>query len=84
MKGIVRKESNIEHLRGQNQHIAKSLADGQLEFGVVPDLTDKEVFEKALQGITAVIHLASPLANAVGGLQPSYGRSDADNVKFFP
>lgn len=38
------------------------LETGVLEFVVVPDLLQAEVIRKSLEGITAVVHLASPLA----------------------
>jgi hypothetical protein len=42
--------------------IDDACAQGQLEFAVVPDLLDQSAISKALNGITLVIHLASPLA----------------------
>lgn len=52
----VRREGQIDSLRKLfSEHSA------QLEFTVVPDFTSPDAFNKALQGVTYVFHLASPM-----------------------
>ncbi|KEF51547.1 uncharacterized protein A1O9_12464 [Exophiala aquamarina CBS 119918] len=61
---IVRKESNLNDLRAKHELVAKASEQKRLEFVVISDFTDAVSIERALQGITAIIHLASPLAKA--------------------
>ena len=35
---------------------------GNVDFAIVPDMAKEGAFDEAIKGITAVIHLASPLA----------------------
>jgi uncharacterized protein YbjT (DUF2867 family) len=77
VKAIVRKESNVEDLREKNQLVARSYGNGQLEFVVIPEFTDTAAIEAALDGVTAIIHLASPLAKVVSGSYVSIARGRA-------
>lgn len=67
MRAIVRKQANIEDLREKSQLVATSYDKGQLEFVVLSDFTDTAAIGAAFDGITVIIHLASPLAKAVSG-----------------
>lgn len=62
MRGVIRHERNKASLQKQSALIAQCHEQGQLEFAVIPDFTAKGAFDKALSDITAIIHLASPLA----------------------
>lgn len=55
----VRKEEQIAKLRS----IFSNYVD-KLEFVVVPDITSESAFSKALEGVTYVLHLASPLSSS--------------------
>jgi nucleoside-diphosphate-sugar epimerase len=57
----VRKEAQIDALRAMfSEH-----AD-QLEFVVIPDLSSPDAFDSALQDVTYVFHIASPLPGGGG------------------
>lgn len=58
----MRSERNISELQEKSAFIAKNYEQGQLEFAVVPDFLRDAALDEALKGITAVVHLASPLA----------------------
>ena len=48
-----------------NPLVAKASQQGQLEFALVPDFLKEGALDEALENITVVVHLASPLANEV-------------------
>ncbi|KAL2825527.1 NAD(P)-binding protein, partial [Aspergillus pseudoustus] len=62
IRALVRRESHVPDLQSRSTAIATAVESGQLELAVVPNFLDKEAIFKALQGVTVVIHLASPLA----------------------
>src|SRR5258708_37521235 len=55
----IRRENQGEKLR----QVFSQYAD-QLDFAIVPDLTAPGCFDKTLDGVEYVLHLASPLAGA--------------------
>ncbi|KAI1878373.1 uncharacterized protein JN550_000555 [Neoarthrinium moseri] len=76
VRSVVRQDRNIEELKSKRPEIAGSHKQGQLDFAVIPDFYDGAAWDKALDGITAIIHLASPLAKAcddydVGVIDPA-------------
>ncbi|KAJ5753520.1 NAD-dependent epimerase/dehydratase [Penicillium nucicola] len=62
VRAVVRSKSNIDDLKGKSNVIAQSHDDERLEFTVIPDLLEKDAFFKSLDGISVIVHLASPLA----------------------
>ncbi|RDW65843.1 uncharacterized protein DSM5745_09582 [Aspergillus mulundensis] len=63
VRALVRKESHVLDLQNKSPTvIAPALKSSQLEFAVVPDFLAPDAIFNVLHGITAVIHLASPLA----------------------
>lgn len=62
VRAVVRKEQDIVELQRKSPAIASALAQDRLEFALIPDLLSKEAVSNALDGVTVVIHLASPLA----------------------
>lgn len=59
VRAVVRKPEQIYKL--QNQPRMQSY-DKSLEFVVVPDLAQTQAFDPVLEGVTGILHLASPLA----------------------
>jgi hypothetical protein len=45
--------------------ISESYQQGKLEFAIVPDFLANDSWSEVLDGITSIIHLASPLAREV-------------------
>lgn len=68
MRGVIRHDRNISELQSQSALIAECYEKGQLQFAVVPDFVANGAFNKVLDGVTAIIHLASPLAVEVDAL----------------
>lgn len=62
IRAVIRKEQDILELQRKSPAITSAVARGQLEFALVPDLLSKDAVFNVLDGITVVIHLASPLA----------------------
>ncbi|KAJ5651449.1 NAD(P)-binding protein [Penicillium longicatenatum] len=62
VRAVVRREQDILGLQRKSPIITSALGQGRLEFALVPDLLSKDAVFNVLDGITAVIHLASPLA----------------------
>lgn len=58
----MRSESNVADLKSKSVRINGAFRQGQLEFALVPDFLREGEIAKALAGITAIIHIASPLA----------------------
>lgn len=59
VRGVVRKEEQIAKIKSH------PLLDGlasNVELVVIPDLTEAGAFDAALDNVSAIIHLASPLA----------------------
>lgn len=59
VRGVVRKEEQISKIK--SHPLMDGLSSG-VEFVVIPDLGEAGAFDTVLDGISAVIHLASPLA----------------------
>jgi hypothetical protein len=62
VRAVIRKQEQAEKLRS---HATIAPYAERLEFTVIPDMTKEGAFDSALSGISAVLHLASPLANEV-------------------
>lgn len=62
---MVRSEKNIAALREKSSLIAKSQDEGILDFAIIPDFLKEGEIAKVLGGVTAILHLASPLAAQV-------------------
>lgn len=62
VRTTVRRDSAIEEIKS-----APSIQDfsDDLEIVVVPDMTADDAFLSALQGVTYVLHVASPMPNKV-------------------
>jgi uncharacterized protein YbjT (DUF2867 family) len=58
----VRKDSHVTDLQNRSAAVAAALKSGQVEVAVVPDFLDQEAIYTALQGVTVIIYIASPLA----------------------
>jgi hypothetical protein len=67
VRGVIRHEGNKTSLKKQSALVDQCHEQGQLEFAIIPDFMAKGAFDKALSDITAIIHLASPLAVEVIG-----------------
>lgn len=63
VRGVVRSQGNIVNLRTKSPLIAKRQAEGTLEFAIVPNFLSEGAFAAQLDGVTAIVHLASPLAS---------------------
>lgn len=63
----VRKEAQIDDLKK-----LFPLANNQLSFAVVPDITASDAFEKATEGVDYIFHLASPMPLKGEDLQRDY------------
>ncbi|KAL4791909.1 NAD(P)-binding protein [Aspergillus venezuelensis] len=61
IRALVRKEEH-PNLTSKSTSIAKASKTAKLELTVVPDFLEQDAVFNALQGITGIIHLASPLA----------------------
>ena len=53
------------NLRNKNTLIATRQDEGTLEFAVIPDFLEQGAILGHLDGITTIVHLASPLASQV-------------------
>jgi hypothetical protein len=62
VRAVVRSGKNINDLKHKSTKIAQSAEQGQLQFAVIPDFLEADAFFMSLDGISVVIHLASPLA----------------------
>lgn len=59
VRAVVRKEAQVESLRSHSQ-IARHVDN--VEFVVVPDMAKMGAFDGVMEGVSVVLHLASPLA----------------------
>ncbi|KAK1252058.1 hypothetical protein MKX08_003245 [Trichoderma sp. CBMAI-0020] len=59
VRGVVRKKEQISKIK--SHPLMNGLTDG-VEFVVIPDLCKSGAFDPVLDGISVIIHLASPLA----------------------
>ncbi|OQE34778.1 hypothetical protein PENCOP_c015G01553 [Penicillium coprophilum] len=62
VRAVVRSERDINDLKHKSTRIARSLDQEQLQFVVIPNFLESDAIFKVLEGITVIIHLASPLA----------------------
>lgn len=62
VRAVVRKQEQIESLSSHPQIVA--LVDNA-EFVVVPDMAQMGAFDSVMEGVSVVLHLASPLAKEV-------------------
>ena len=59
VRAVIRKPEQAEKL-GSHKRVAPFAQN--LQFCIIPDLSDTESFDPHLQGVTGLLHLASPLA----------------------
>jgi uncharacterized protein YbjT (DUF2867 family) len=59
VRAVVRKASQIPKLQN---HARIQPHSKNIEFVVIPDLAQTEAFDPVLEGVTRILHLASPLA----------------------
>lgn len=62
---IVRRQRDVVSLRTKSPLIATREDQGRLAFAIIPNLLDTGAILQHLDGITAIIHLASPLGSQV-------------------
>jgi nucleoside-diphosphate-sugar epimerase len=65
VRGSIRREEQAEQIKAIKS--VKPYAD-KLDFVVVSDITADGAFDKALEGVTYVLHIASPLGKKVSSL----------------
>ncbi|RFU77339.1 nad-dependent epimerase dehydratase [Trichoderma arundinaceum] len=63
VRAVVRTEKSISRLVDNSALISKSHEQGKIEFVVIPDFVSHENWPDVLDGITSIIHIASPLAH---------------------
>lgn len=61
VRAVVRSERNISDLKSKVTAIGE-IDGGQLEFAIVQDFLEKDAIFNVLDGISVILHLASPLA----------------------
>jgi uncharacterized protein YbjT (DUF2867 family) len=59
IRAVVRKEEQIQKLQ---QHPLAAPYTDRVEWVIVPDMAKRGAFDNVLNGVTAIVHLASPLA----------------------
>jgi hypothetical protein len=62
VRGVVRSNRHVPELRAKSLLVDACHTTGQLEYADVSDFLDQRRWLEILNGITAIIHLASPLA----------------------
>ncbi|KAL4957321.1 NAD(P)-binding protein [Aspergillus filifer] len=62
IRALVRREAHIADLQNKSAAIAQATRTGKLESVAMPDFLDQDAVFTTMQGVTGVIHLASPLA----------------------
>lgn len=65
MRGIVRSDANVADLKTKSPLISSSHEEGRLDFAIIPDFLQPGALDSVLDGITAIVHLASPLAYGI-------------------
>ncbi|KAK1621687.1 NAD dependent epimerase/dehydratase [Colletotrichum phormii] len=60
----VRSEAKAAFIRSRPQIRALNLPRARLNFTIVPDITTDGAYDDAIRGVSAVVHVASPLATA--------------------
>ncbi|KAK0757269.1 hypothetical protein N5P37_009988 [Trichoderma harzianum] len=63
IRAVVRNEQSISQLAGKNSLIYEGHKKGILDFVVIPDFLACDNWRVVLDGITSIIHIASPLAH---------------------
>ncbi|KAJ5744907.1 NAD(P)-binding protein [Penicillium manginii] len=61
VRAVIRKQTSLIDLK-RNPIVADGLNQGRLDVVVLPDFLENDAFLRHLQGITTIIHLASPLS----------------------
>lgn len=64
VRAVIRKQSSITDLK-RNPIVAASLDQGRLDIVVISDFLKQDAFLQYLNGITAIVHIASPLGFSV-------------------
>lgn len=64
VRAVIRKQTSLIDLK-RNPIVADGLNQGRLDVVVLPDFLENDAFLRHLQGITTIIHLASPLSFSV-------------------
>ncbi|KEY65635.1 hypothetical protein S7711_07884 [Stachybotrys chartarum IBT 7711] len=67
VRGIVRSDANVADLMTKSPLIMSSHEEGRLDFAIIPDFLQPGALDGVLEGITAIVHLASPLAYGIDG-----------------
>ncbi|KAH7313539.1 hypothetical protein B0I35DRAFT_480218 [Stachybotrys elegans] len=67
VRGIVRSASSIDDLAKKSSVISDGHVRKQLEFIVIPDFLQPGALDGVLDGVSAVVHLASPMAYGIEG-----------------
>jgi uncharacterized protein YbjT (DUF2867 family) len=65
VRAVVRHQDSIASLRSKSPLIATNQDEGRLAFVIIPDFLEEGAIVKHLDGITTIVHLASPLASQV-------------------
>ncbi|PNP58959.1 hypothetical protein THARTR1_01207 [Trichoderma harzianum] len=63
VRAVVRNEQSISHLTEKSSLISEGHKNGTLDFVVIPDFLACDNWPVVLDGITSIIHIASPLAH---------------------
>ncbi|KAL6697364.1 hypothetical protein J3F84DRAFT_368744 [Trichoderma pleuroticola] len=63
VRAVVRNEQSISHLTEKSSLISEGHKNGTLDFVVIPDFLACDNWRAVLDGITSIIHIASPLAH---------------------
>ncbi|EHK20906.1 uncharacterized protein TRIVIDRAFT_50565, partial [Trichoderma virens Gv29-8] len=74
VRAVVRNEQNISDIAEKSSLISESHKRGILDFVVIPDFLSSDNWSVVLDGITSIIHIASPLAHEVGAPSEDYER----------
>ncbi|KAL7812678.1 NAD(P)-binding protein [Trichoderma aethiopicum] len=62
VRAVVRNDEHISQLAAKSQLISESYERGTLDFAVIPDFLACDKWHQFLDGVTSIIHIASPLA----------------------
>jgi hypothetical protein len=62
---VVRNERDVSKLEKISPLIGKCHKEGTLDFAVIPEFLAPNAILKILEGVTGIVHLASPLAAEV-------------------
>jgi uncharacterized protein YbjT (DUF2867 family) len=70
VRAVIRKAEQAKKLES---HIRVAPHAAQLQWSIIPDLSDTNSFDSHLKGVVGILHLASPLANEVRFSHPPHG-----------